>query len=110
MDLMVPVKTIWIMPIKKVDKYYTVRIATGLFANWKIGKVNTMNNLNAKIHDACLDHESEIWELVEQLGDRRNKNYETGRIEDIDLMIPILNGIEYEVERYKEYIREIKNE
>ena len=62
-----------------------------------------MDNLKAKIHDACLDHESEILDLVEDLGNQRNKNYETGRIEDIDLMIPILNGIEYEVERYREY-------
>lgn len=69
-----------------------------------------MYNLNAKIHDACLDHESEILDLVDQLGNQRKKNYETGRIEDIDLMIPILNGIEYEVERYREYIKEIKNE
>ena len=69
-----------------------------------------MDNLNAKIHDACLDHESEILDLVEMLGNQRNKNYETGRVEDIDLMIPILNGIEYEVERYREYIKESKNE
>ena len=69
-----------------------------------------MDNLRAKIHDGCLDHESDICDLVDQLGNQRNKNYETGRIEDIDLMIPILNSIEDEVERYKEYIREIKNE
>ena len=74
------------------------------------GVANQMDHLKAKIHDACLDHESEILDLAEMLGDQRNKNYETGRIEDIDLMIPILNGIEYEVERYREYIKEIKNE
>ena len=59
-----------------------------------------MDNLKAKIHDACLDHESDIYELVDQLGDQRNKNYETGRIEDIDLMIPIrLEDILKKIER-----------
>lgn len=67
-----------------------------------------MNNLKARIHDECLEFESNIWEYVEQLGDQRNKNYETGRIENIDLIIPILNSISYEVERYKEYIQEVK--
>ena len=73
-------------------------------------KVNRMNNSRAKIHDGCLKHESDIWDCVEKLGDQRVKNYETGRIEDIDLIIPILNDISYEVERYKEYIQEVKNE
>lgn len=68
-----------------------------------------MNNLKAKIHDCCLEHESDIWEYVEQLGDQRIKNYETGRIEDLDLIIPILDSISGEVERYKEYIREVKS-
>lgn len=69
-----------------------------------------MNNLKAKIHDACLDHESEIWDYVEMLGDQRIKNYETGEIEDLNLIIPILNGISDEVERYKEYIQEVIKE
>lgn len=69
-----------------------------------------MNNLKAKIHDECLEFESNIWEYVEQLGDQRNKNYETGKIEDLDLIIPILNSISDEVERYKEYIRDAKKE
>ena len=41
------------------------------------------------------------------LGDQRVKNYETGEIEDLNLIIPILNGISDEVERYKEYIQEV---
>ena len=69
-----------------------------------------MNNLKAKIHDECLEHESDIWDYVEMLGDQRVKNYETGEIEDLNLIIPILNGIEYEVERYKEYIQEVIKE
>lgn len=69
-----------------------------------------MYNLNAKIHDACLDHESEILDLVDQLGNQRKKNYETGRIKDIALIIPILDSIENEIERYKEYIKEIEDE
>lgn len=69
-----------------------------------------MNSTKAMIHDDCLEHENDIWDFVEQLGDQRIKNYETGRIEDIDLIIPILNSISDEVERYREYIREIKNE
>lgn len=69
-----------------------------------------MNSTKAMIHDACLEHENDIWDFVEQLGDQRVKNYETGRIEDIDLIIPILNGISDEVERYREYIREVINE
>ena len=40
-----------------------------------------MNNLKAKVHDCCLEHESDIWKYVEQLGDQRNKNYETGKVE-----------------------------
>lgn len=63
-----------------------------------------------KIHYVFLNHEIEILDLVEDLGNQRNKNYETGRIEDIDLMIPILNGISDEVERYKEYIQEVIKE
>lgn len=72
--------------------------------------MDRMNNQKAKIHDECLEHESDILDLVEDLGNQRNKNYETGRIEDIDLMIPILNGISDEVERYKEYIQEVIKE
>lgn len=74
------------------------------------GQVNRMNNLKARIHDDCLEHESTIWEYVEQLGDQRVKNYETGEIEDLELIVPILNSISEEVERYKEYIREVRNE
>lgn len=69
-----------------------------------------MNSAKARVHDDCLEHESTIWEYVEQLGDQRVKNYETGKIEDLNLMIPILNSIAYEVDRYKEYIREVMNE
>ena len=69
-----------------------------------------MNNLKVRIHDECLQHENDIWDYVEMLGDQRVKNYETGEIEDLNLIIPILNGIEYEVERYRECIKEIKNE
>lgn len=68
-----------------------------------------MNNLKARVHDGCLEHESDIWEYVEQLGDQRNKNYETGKVEDLKLIIPILNDISYEVDRYKEYIQEAKS-
>lgn len=67
-----------------------------------------MNNLKARVHDGCLEHESDIWEYVEQLGDQRNKNYEIRSIEGLDLIIPILNSISDEVERYKEYIQEVK--
>lgn len=69
-----------------------------------------MNSTKVMIHDACLEHENDIWESVEQLSDQRVKNYESGKIEDLDLIIPILNSISDEVERYREYIREIKNE
>lgn len=68
-----------------------------------------MNNLKAKIHDICLERENDIWDYVEQLGDQRIKNYETGRIEDLDLIIPILDSISDEVERYKRYIRDAKS-
>ena len=61
-----------------------------------------MNNPKAKIHDICLERENDIWDYVEMLGDQRVKNYETGEIEDLNLIIPILNGISDEVERYKE--------
>lgn len=74
------------------------------------GQVNRMSSTKARIHDDCLEHESAIWEYVEQLGDQRVKNYETGKIEDLDLIIPILNNIANEIERYREYIREVKNE
>lgn len=67
-----------------------------------------MNNLKVKIHDECLEYEGDIWDYVEMLGDQRVKNYETGEIEDLNLIIPILNGISDEVERYKEYIQEVK--
>lgn len=69
-----------------------------------------MNNLKVKIHDKCLEYEINILESVEQLENQRNKNYETGKIEDLDLIIPILNSISDEVERYKEYIRDAKKE
>lgn len=67
-------------------------------------------NIKAKIHDECLEHESDIWDYVEMLSDQRVKNYETGEIEDLNLIIPILNGISDEVERYKEYIQEVIKE
>lgn len=69
-----------------------------------------MSNLKVKIHDECLQHENDIWDYVEMLGDQRIKNYETGEIEDLNLIIPILNGISGEVERYKEYIQEVIKE
>ena len=67
-----------------------------------------MNKSKVRIHDDCLEYESNIWDYVEQLGDQRVKNYESGRVEDIDLIIPILNGIADEVERYREFIQEVK--
>ena len=67
-----------------------------------------MNNSKAIIHDQCLEHENDIWAYVEMLGDQRVKNYETGSIEDLNLIIPILNGISDEVERYREFIQEVK--
>ena len=67
-----------------------------------------MNNLKAKIHDCCLEHESDIWKYVEQLSDQRVKNYNSGKIEDLDLIIPVLNSISDEVERYREFIQEVK--
>ena len=70
--------------------------------------VNRMNNSKARIHDDCLEHENNIWDYVEMLGDQRVKNYETGGIEDLNLIIPILNGISDEVERYREFIQEVK--
>lgn len=74
----------------------------------RVGELN--GQTKRKIHDVFLNHEIEILDLVEDLGNQRNKNYETGRIEDIDLIIPILNGISDEVERYKEYIQEVIKE
>lgn len=65
-------------------------------------------NEKAKIHDQCLEFESEIWESVESLGDQRVKNYETGEREDVNLIIPILNSIIEDCERYKEYIKSLK--
>lgn len=67
-----------------------------------------MNNLKVKIHDECLEHEVDIWECVEQLSDQRVKNYNSGKIEDLDLIIPVLNSISDEVERYREFIQEVK--
>lgn len=68
-----------------------------------------MNNLKARIHDKCLEYEINILESVEQLENQRNKNYETGKVEDLKLITPILNDISYEVDRYKEYIQEAKS-
>lgn len=56
------------------------------------------------IHDRCLDFENEIWESVENLGDQRVKNYESGEKDDLKFIITILNGIIEDCERYKEYI------
>ena len=72
------------------------------------GQVNRMNNSKERIHDDCLEHENNIWDYVERLEDQRVKNYETGEIEDLNLIIPILNGISDEVERYREFIQEVK--
>lgn len=71
-----------------------------------IGKLTI--NEKAKIHDQCLEFESEIWESVESLGDQRVKNYETGEREDVNLIIPILNSIIDGCEIYKEYIKSLK--
>ena len=67
-----------------------------------------MNNSKVRIHDDCLEHENNIWDYVEMLGDQRVKNYESGEIEDLNLIIPILNSISDEVERYREFIQEVK--
>lgn len=68
-----------------------------------------MNKLKVIIHDKCLDYENNILESVEQLENQRNKNYKTGKIKDLDLIIPILDDISYEVERYKNYIQKVKS-
>lgn len=62
----------------------------------------------AIIHDQCLDFESDIWQSVENLGDQRVKNYETGDSSDIELITPILNEIIENCEEYKEYIKSLK--
>lgn len=69
-----------------------------------------MSNLKVEIHDICLEHENNIWGYVEMLGGQRVKNYETGKIEDLDTIISILNSIADEVEKYKEYIGRVRNE
>lgn len=64
-------------------------------------------NEKAIIHDQCLEFESEIWESVESLGDQRVKNYESGKREDVNYIIPILNAIIEDCHRYKEYINSV---
>lgn len=76
-----------------------------------MNKSNFMDvNEKAKIHDRCLEYESDIWDFVEDLGDQRVINYESGRKEDLNIIIPILNSIIEAANDYKDYIRELLSE
>jgi len=58
----------------------------------------------AKIHDICLEYESTLAEDVEELENKRIKAYRS-RDEDVfKEILPVLNAIVEDVERYREYI------
>lgn len=58
----------------------------------------------AKIHDMCLECENALAMDVDMLTDKRVKAYKS-RDEDIfKEILPVLNAITEDVERYREYI------
>lgn len=58
----------------------------------------------ARIHDGCLDFENEIIESAEELTELRIKIYKSGKPENIQFIMPVLNCIMQEVQECKDYI------
>lgn len=57
-----------------------------------------------KIHDMCLEHENDLALDIDMLEDKRVEAYDS-RDEDIfKEILPVLNAITEDAERYREYI------
>lgn len=60
----------------------------------------------AKLHDEALEHEHSILDYTEQISNLRVKMYEERDKEQLYYIIPALNGLIDETEKYKEWIKE----
>ena len=60
----------------------------------------------AKLHDDALEHEYSILGYTEQISDLRVKMYEEKDKEQLAYIIPALNSLIDEAEKYKEWIKE----
>lgn len=60
----------------------------------------------AKLHDDALEYEHSILGYTEQISDLRVKMYEERDKERLAYIIPVLNGLIDEAEKYKEWIKE----
>ena len=59
-----------------------------------------------KIHDEALEHELGILDYAEQISNLRVKMYEEKDKGQLVYIIPALNGLIDEAEKYKEWIKE----
>lgn len=57
-----------------------------------------------KIHDMCLERENDLALGIDMLADKRIEAYESRNEDVFKEILPILNAITEDVERYREYI------
>lgn len=59
-----------------------------------------------KLHDEALEHEIWILDHTEQISNLRVKMYEKKDKKQLSYIVPALNGLIEEAEKYKEWIKE----
>lgn len=57
-----------------------------------------------KIHDMCLERENDLALDIDMLADKRVEAYESRDKDIFKEILPVLNAITEDVERYREYI------
>lgn len=57
-----------------------------------------------KIHDMCLEYENDLALDIDMLADKRVEAYESRNEDVFKEILPVLNAITEDVEKYKEYI------
>ncbi|MCX4351739.1 MAG: hypothetical protein OSJ60_08880 [Lachnospiraceae bacterium] len=57
-----------------------------------------------KIHDMCLERENDLALDIDMLADKRVEAYESRNEDVFKEILPVLNAITEDVERYREYI------
>lgn len=70
------------------------------------GSGGRMKGLEA-IHDECLEYELTIISIAEELTQRRQNAYKSGKAESFKDIIFLLESIKQEAEIYKEYLNEL---
>lgn len=73
---------------------------------WRKRERGKMKSILAKMYDDCLEHEIAIDMTAEKLEDMRLKAFKSGDIREFHLIIPVLNAIIEDAEKYKDFLIE----